>query len=211
MNNTINLNYLTRLAGSLQAGGAVQRPDVRSGDFLNMAVQLKAEAAAPAPNVSQTADMDLETYKQTVWEKISRLPMSASSQLQSISVRITDEGFEAMKNDPEYEAWVLDTLGKNFSFENPWTPLCGGGYAVHHFGASKEEYHGESWYPGYMGGQGASLFAEKSTDSFWEQRVESHKKFIELQQEAAARRRMLMKLRMNGGSVSAAELLMDLI
>jgi len=210
MNNTINLNYLTRLAESLQPGSMVQQPAARSSDFLSMAAQLKAEAAVSASTVSQTADMDLETYKQAVWEKISQLPMSASSQMQSISVQITDEGFEAMKSDPEYEAWVLDTLRKNFIFENPWTPVCGGGYAVHHFGATKGEYHGESWYPGYMGGQGASLFAEKSKDSFWERRMERHKKFMELQQ-AAAKRRMLMKLGINGGSVSAAELLMGLL
>jgi len=211
MSNTINLNYLTRLAGSLQAGSMVQQTAVRSSDFLSLAAQLKAEAAVPASTVTQTADMDLEAYKQTVWEKISQLPMSASSQMQSISIQITNEGFEAMKNDPEYEAWVLDTLGRNFIFENPWTPVCGGGYAVHHFGAAKEEYHGESWYPGYMGGQGASMFAEKSKGSFWEQRAERHKEYMELQQEAAAKRRMMMKLRMNGGSVSAAELLMGLL
>ena len=55
------------------------------------------------------------------------------------------------------------------------------------------------------------MFEEKAAGGFWEQRIESHKKFMELQQKAAARRRMLMKLRMNGGSVSAAELLMGLI
>lgn len=211
MSNTINLNYLTRLTRNLQAGRTVPQPAARSSDFLNRAEQLKAKTASSVPTASQTADMDLKAYKQTVWEKISQLPMSASSQMQSISVQITDEGFEAMKNDPEYEAWVLDTLERNFIFENPWTSVCGGGYAVHHFGAAKEEYHGESWYPGYMGGQGASMFAEKSKGSFWEKRAERHKEYMELSQEAAAKRRMLMKLRMNGGSVSAAELLMGLL
>ncbi len=210
MNNAINLNYLTRLTGSLQTGSMVQQPTVRSSNFQNMVTQLKAETASPAAAVSQAADMDLEAYKQTVWNKISQLPMSLSSQMQSISIQITDEGFEAMKNDPEYEAWVLDTLGKNFLFENPWTSVCGGGYVIHHFGATKEEYHGESWYPGYMGGEGASLFAEKSKGSFWEHRAERHKEYMELQQKAAAKQRMLMKLR-NGDSVSVAELLMDLL
>ena len=41
--------------------------------------------------------------------------------------------------------------------------------------------------------------------------MERHKKYMELQQEAAARRRLMMKLRINGGSVSAAELLMELL
>lgn len=53
--------------------------------------------------------------------------------------------------------------------------------------------------------------SEKSSGDFWERRMESHKKFMELQQKEAARRRLLMKLRMNGGSLSAAELLMGLL
>ena len=155
--------------------------------------------------------MSLEEYKQYIWKKISDLPMSASSRMESSSIQITDDGFEAMKNDPEYEAWVLDTLAQNFSFQNPWTAVCGGGYAVHHFGATKEQYHGESWYPGYMGGQGAALFEKKSKGGFWEQRMERQKEYMELAQKAAAKRKMMMKLRMNGGTISAAELLMGLI
>lgn len=183
----------------------------QGNSFLSMALRLRSEQVSPAETVSQTADMSLEDYKQYIQEKISKLPMSASSRIQSISVQITDEGFEAMKNDPEYEAWVLDTLAQNFSYENPWTSVCGGGYAVHHFGATKEQYHGESWYPGYLGGQGASEFDKKSEGGFWEQRIERQKIYMELQEKAAAKRRMMMKLRMNGGTVSAAELLMGLL
>ena len=87
----------------------------------------------------------------------------------------------------------------------------GGGYSVFHIGETKERCHAEGWYPGYMGGQSAAMFEDKAKGSFWEQRMKNHKKYMELQQEAAARRRMLMKLRMNGGSVSAAELLMGLL
>ena len=59
--------------------------------------------------------------------------------------------------------------------------------------------------------EGPAVFEDKTEGGFWEQRVERQKEFMELQQKAAARRRMLMKLRMNGGSVSAAELLMGLL
>ena len=211
MNNTISLNYMARLSEYFSRSGAIQRSAAQGNSFLSMAEQFKAEQTIPANMVSETADMSLEDYKQYIWEKISNLPMSASSQMQSISIQITDEGFDAMKNDPEYEMWVLDTLAQNFRFENPWTAMCGGGYAVHHFGATKEQYHGESWYPGYMGGQGAALFDKKSEGSFWEQRMERQKEYMELAQKAAAKRRMMMKLRMNGGTVSAAELLMGLL
>ena len=211
MNNTIDLNYLTRLSGQLTQNGLAHSAQAGGINFRDMAVQLRAERNNSTPNVSEQSDLDLEAYKQSIWAKISQLPMSASSQMQSISIQISDEGFEAMKNDPEYEAWVLDTLTQDFRFENPWTSICGGGYVVHHFGATKEQYHGESWYPGYMGGQGAAMFDKKAEKSFWEQRMERHKKYMELRQEAAAKRRLMMKLRMNGGSVSAAELLMGLL
>ena len=210
MNNTINLSCLTRLSASFAGSGAIQGSTTQGNGFMMMAAEQRAEQTAPANSVSETADMSLEDYKQFIWKKISDLPMSASSQMQYISIQITDEGFEAMKSDPEYEAWVLDRLAQDFRFQNPWTAMCGGGYVVHHFGATKEQYHGESWYPGYMGGQGASLFDKKSKGSFWEQRMERHKEFMELQQKAAAKRRMMMKLR-NGETLSAAELLMDLL
>lgn len=206
MSNTIHLSYLTGLSANLLRNGATQHPTAQGNDFLRMVTQNNVEQTPPANTVPEAADMSLEAYKQYIGDKISRLPMSASSQMQSISVQITDEGFEAMKNDPEYEAWVLDTLAQNFRFQNPWTAMCGGGYVVHHFGATKEQYHGESWYPGYMGGQGAALYDKKSEGGFWERRMERHKESIELAGEAAAKRRMMM-LRINGGTVSAAELL----
>ena len=211
MNNTIDLNYLTRLSGQLAQSGSVRSTRTGGANFGDMAARLRTKRASSAQAVLEQADLSLDDYKQSIWKKISELPMSTSSRMQSISVQITDEGFEAMKNDPEYEAWVLDTLRRDFLFENPWTSVCGGGYVIHHFGAAKEQYHGESWYPGCMGGQGAALFDKKSEKSFWEQRMERHEQFMELQKKADARRRMLMKLRMNGGTVSAAELLMGLL
>lgn len=208
-NNGITLNYLTRLAGSIPKSSKTQQSATES-PFRRMTAQdVKAEETAPAGSISQTGDMSLEEYKQSIWQKISALPMSASTQMESISIQITDEGFEAMKNDPKYKAWVLDTLAQNFRFQNPWTAMCGGGYSTHHFGATKEEYHGEGWYPGYMGGQGESLFNQKSQGSFWEQRMERHKENMELAEKAAAERRRMMQ-RMNGGTVNIAELLMDL-
>ena len=73
-------------------------------------------------------------------------------------------------------------------------------------GTNLNQYRADSWPVG-----NDSEFHSHSKGSFWEQRMENHKKYMELQQKAAARRRMLMKLRMNGGSVSAAELLMGLL
>lgn len=211
MNNTINLNYLTGLSASFPENSTVQRTAAQNSSFLSMAAQLRASERSTTPTPSEKSDMSMEAYQQTIREKISQIPLSATRQMESISIQISDAAFERMKNDPDYEAWVLNDLREAFSQSNPWVAAAGGGYSVFYIGETKEQCHAEGWYPGYMGGQGTAMFEDKAKGSFWEQRMESHKKFMELQQEAAARRRMLMKLRMNGGSVSAAELLMGLL
>jgi len=211
MSYTIDMNYLARLTGNLSGNSAVRQSTPQGSDFLSMAAQLRTSESSAAPAVSKKSDMSMEAYQQMIRGKISQMPLSTTRQMESISVQISDAAFERMKNDPDYEAWVLDDLREAFSQANPWVSACGGGYSVFYVGGTKEECHAEGWYPGYMGGQGASMFAEKSKGSFWEQRMENHKKFMELQEKAAAKRRMMMKLRMNGGSVSAAELLMGLL
>ena len=211
MSCTIDLNYLTRLAGNWSRTGAVRQSAPQGRDFLSMAAQLRASESSAAPAPSEKADMSMEAYQQMIREKISQMSLSSTRQMEAISIQISDAAFERMKNDPDYEAWVLNDLREAFSQSNPWVAATGGGYSVFYIGETKEQCHAEGWYPGCMGNQGAAMFEDKAKGSFWEQRMESHKKFMELQQEAAARRRMLMKLRMNGGSVSAAELLMGLL
>ena len=211
MSYTIDLDYLTRLAGNLSQTGAVRQSAPQGRDFLSMTAQLRASESNPTPTPFQKADMSMEAYRQTIREKISQMPLSSTRQMEAISIQISDAAFERMKNDPDYEAWVLYDLRKAFSQSNPWVAATSGGYSVFYIGETKEQCHAEGWYPGCMGNQGAAIFEDKAKDSFWEQRMENHKKYMELQQEAAARRRMLMKLRMNGGSVSAAELLMGLL
>ena len=215
ISNVLNTSALTSLYRSGTAGtksNGISLQDLASTTAAARTTQPNRNQAVDVKAANtQTAEMSMEEYKQYIWNKISALPMSASTRMQSISIHITDEGFKAMKNDPEYEAWVLDSLAQNFSFQNPWTAICGGGYAVHHFGATKEQYHGKGWYPGYMGGQGAALFKQKSEGSYWEKMMEQHKEYMKFQQEAAEKRQMMMKQRLSKGTVSAAELLMGLL
>ena len=211
MSCTIDLNYLIRLAGNLSGTSTVRQAAPQGRDFLRMAAQLRASESSAAPAPSEKADMSMEAYQQMIREKISQMSLSSTRQMEAVSIQISDAAFERMKNDPDYEAWVLNDLREAFSQSNPWVAATGGGYSVFYIGETKEQCHAEGWYPGYMGNQGSAMFEDKAKGSFWEQRMENHKKYMELQQEAAAKRRLMMKLRMNGGSVSAAELLMGLL
>lgn len=141
-----------------------------------------------------TRGMTLAEYKQYIYNRISQFPMHPSQILRSVSVHISDEGFEAMQKDPEYEKWVLDTLKYDFSFYDPWAKYCGGSFAIHRFGATKEEYRGVGWYTGYRGGKGASLFDDGSEESFWEKRMKRHKKYMKIQQKAAEKEAIMERV-----------------
>ena len=124
-------------------------------------------AEVEAASALSPADMTPEAYREYITDRISSLPVHASQDNVSFAVHISDEGLLAMQSDPEYEEWVIDTLRYDFAYEDMWAPLCGGAYDVHSFGAAKEDYHGESWYPGYQNGKGKTLFYSLSQDATW--------------------------------------------
>ena len=172
MSCTIDLNCLSRLSGSLSGPGMSRQPALPGGSFAGVTARLLAAGDRAAPAVSGKADISMEDYQRTIREKISRMPLSATRQMESISIQISDAAFERMKSDPDYEAWVLSDLKQALSQSNPWVPVTGGGYSVFYVGETKEQCRGEGWYPGYMDGQGGALFEEKARGSFWEQRID---------------------------------------
>lgn len=193
--NDIYVNYLTRgytgFMESQLAGGQIKgikgfRDYVTAGDEKTEGVE---GTGAFSPE-----NMTLEEYKQYIHMKISQIPMHPSQILRSVAIHITDEGFRAMQKDPEYEKWVMDTLKKDFGFYDPWANYCGGSFAVHHFGATKEEYHGEGWYTGFQGGKGSTLFDKESEESFWEKRAKRHKKYLKEQQEAYTQKQIMKRV-----------------
>ena len=143
---------------------------------------------------------EMQLFKKEFYEDLSKIVCNPT--VSNAAVNISDAAFQAMKDDPEYRAQVLSLLqrdlGASFAPRN-----CSILITV---GTDLDQYRADSWPVG-----NDSEFHLRSKDSFWEQRMERHKKYMELAEEAAAKRRLMMKLRMNGGSVSAAELLMGLL
>ena len=143
---------------------------------------------------------EMQLFKKEFYEDLSKIVCNPT--VSNAAVNISDAAFQAMKDDPEYRAQVLSLLqrdlGASFAPRN-----CSILITV---GTDLDQYRADSWPVG-----NDSEFHSRSKGSFWEQRMERHKKYMELAEEAAAKRRLMMKLRMNGGSVSAAELLMGLL
>lgn len=140
----------------------------------------------------------LEEYKSYIRDKIGALPVHSSNAADSVSVHITDAGFTAMMNDPEYEKWVLDTLKKNFQCPDLWSGVSGSKYMIFRFGENKEEFRAESRRMGFRSGNEYKPFNSKGEESFWERREKRRKQLnedIEEMQEKMAISRQMAKSR----------------
>ena len=152
------------------------------------------DSAANTEAVKTTADMTMEEYKSYIHEKLSQIPSHPSRNGDSVTVHISEEGFEAMKSDPEYEQWVLGHLREDFAVRNPFLASTGSMYQVHYIGATKEEYLGQSWFEGYDHGRGKEVYEGKRKNSFWERRAEMHAENMERSAELAEERRMAERI-----------------
>ncbi|MDE7302067.1 MAG: hypothetical protein K2N60_01965 [Oscillospiraceae bacterium] len=93
---------------------------------------------------SAAEDMSMTEYQLYIQSKISKLTSGSNRGGGYTAVFISDEGFEAMKNDPEYEKWVLDLI-KSGSYSNSYGRSGEKHYSAYFIGASKEETHSEHW------------------------------------------------------------------
>lgn len=204
MNTTFDASYRTRAVRSLLKAYDVKSIQNRDPAFERKMAEIIAkrkeasEGSEAAENLQtsertqaaetdgavriQTENMSMEEYKEYIYDKISQLPMHPSNMQDYVAVQISDAGLEAMKNDPEYEQWVLDSIRSNFVSRDPWSGMCGGKYVILHFGDTKEQSRGESWRAG-LNGSGNKLFNQKSKDSFWERRAQRRKELQEQYEE----------------------------
>lgn len=190
-NNSFLVNNMTKAYGGLLqsqlAGGQVKG----AAGFRDVVTAMGGKGEAGA---SLAADLPLEEYKQYIYQKISRIPMHPSQTMRSVAVFISDAGFEAMRADPEYEKWVLDTLRYDFAYNDPWSEVCGGSFTIHRFGATKEEYRGDSWYTGFQNGRGRAIYEKEAEESFWEKRRKRFKKYMRYLQEAEKEEKILERV-----------------
>ena len=129
MSNTINVNYMTRAYNQYQQKNAAKDQEKEDTRFAD-SVREKSEASGSIVGNSKIGsvsakDMTMVEYKQYIYNKISQIPMHPTRAGESISVTISEAGFEAMKNDPEYEAWVLNLARFRHTSGRKSCPCCG--------------------------------------------------------------------------------------
>jgi len=131
-------------------------------------------------NVSRE-DMTMEEYKIFINGLLSSIPFDSTRMYDKEIISISDAGWEQMKNDPDYEAWVLGYTAENRSVRNPFFgyPGASGSVYVEKFGVSIEEHIGQCVG---TSGLGCSSNHVKNEKSWWEKR---HEKMEELMEEQA--------------------------
>ncbi|MCM1468260.1 MAG: hypothetical protein NC086_08940, partial [Alistipes sp.] len=120
-------------------------------------------------------EMTMDEYKQWFMNEMSKMPVSAwvRSTIAGGTLTITEECFDRMKNDPEWENTVLNMVRKMYSV-NGIMGAKAVGYQV--IGASPEECYG---YAGPIGGSGSNILGNEK--SWWEKRHERMEKLLEKQ------------------------------
>ncbi len=179
--NAIEINSMTRTYANLAKCFAPNRMQPAGPGFADKIAD-KLEGLDP-PAVSPK-DMTMEEYKEYIYNKISQIALHPSQSGWQWHVKITDEGFEAMKNDPEYEAHVLSAIRANFSFRDPFSSW---NYSVLHFGASEEESYGESF------GGGSRVYGGRE-ETYWERRQKRRKKLQEILEEIQEKKAIVKRI-----------------
>ena len=126
---------------------------------------VKAREMYGAANVN-TEEMTMDEYKSYITDILDKIPFDVTHPYDEETIYISEDGWEQMKNDPDYEAWVLGYNVENRSVKNPFFVMGDmGSFCVEHFGASIESHHGVSYSKVYGGtAQGArSMFESQSS------------------------------------------------
>ena len=97
-------------------------------------------------------EMPMDEFREKISEVIGSIPHHPSRPYDEETVLIFGEGWESMKKDPDYAAWVVGLLKEDRSVNNPFTAMGDkGSFIVQHFGAAPEDYHGVGFSKIYGG------------------------------------------------------------
>lgn len=192
MNDTIHVNTMSRLLNALM-------PRAKSTGT--------PEAGPFALAMQSAGETSLAAYKEEVALRVQQMSVDPTRTGDNFRIDISDTGYEAMQADPEYERFVLDTIRGELARPNPLQALTGNSTVFLRFGAEPKQFRQDAFSHGDSKMEAAQLDKEKT---WWEERLERHRKSMELDEKiadarSAARRLVTAKLQ-RGESVSAAEL-----
>jgi len=203
MKNNKNITNSVSFAGKLQETKQAQKKDdtqvnvktesavdeykrKHPNDTYNVDRQVNAGKAVLSKNGADKVsrdDMTMEEYKSFITDLMNSIPFDASQQKDTEIWSISEKGWEQMKNDPDYEAWVLGYTSLNRAVHIPFGLSGSGRLCTENFGASIEEHIGQSVPQGGFGSNASKK--SDNEESWWEKRHKLYEKMMKEQAEKA--------------------------
>ena len=131
-----------------------------------------------------TEDMTMEEYQAYFYALLETIPYDSTRVNDTTILTISDKGWEQMRKDPDYEAWILGYFAEDRAVHNPffgWGNTAGS-MITEHFGASIEEHHGESFSKAAL--KGNSDNDDDDEEDWW---IKRHKRMKKLMREQVER------------------------
>ena len=152
--------------------------------------QILSEARNGLEKISPQ-DMTLDEYKAYIEGQLQNIPRNFTRYRDEVTIVISDAGFQAMQNDSDYEAWVLDSVREELSFPDYlWAyPGTNGRYDVMEFGATREDFRGHMWSKP----KNNSLNRSDNEETYWERRLKRLKARLKAEQELFEHEQLLRK------------------
>ena len=150
--------------------------------------EILAEARDELKEISPQ-EMTPDEYKNYIESKLQNIPRNITRHRDEVTVIISDAGYAAMQSDSDYETWVLNRVREELAVPDY---LCGypgtyGRYEVIQFGATREDYRGQS----------SAIHKHDSRrveeETYWERRLKRLKARLKAEQELFEHEQLLLK------------------
>ena len=195
MSNTINVNYMSvmmnRLSRSVSKESGADSKPVMSDAFENAIAEKSGnvEKSDTIKSISKE-DMTLEEYREYISDKIADFPLHPSQIGNSFAINISDVSLQKMKDDPEYEEWLLNDVKSALGSTVPgWYQAIGGPntYCVLNYENGEKGCLCHMWSKGYKGGakSASDMFDDESRNSIHKRKAEQKKRIEKEAQKKA--------------------------
>ena len=175
MSNTMNVNYMTRAYNSL-----LQNYETKSTRVVHSAEKFTVEETDSTQEMSEAEAMT--AFKKEFYDDLSKITNHRT--VSNMAVNISEEAFQAMKDDPEYRSKILQLIQRDWG--DSYAPRnCSVLITV---GASIKDYRADSWPVGYD-----SDFYARSQDSFYKRTSDKKDRQKELLEEYLEKRAQVKK------------------
>lgn len=133
-----------------------------------------------------TEDMTMEEYQAYFYGLLETIPYDSTRVNDTTVISISEKGWEQMRKDPDYEAWILGYFVEDRSVRNPFFAWGNdsGSMITEHFGASIEEHHGQGISKAALEGRKPDDDDDDDEEDWW---IKRHKRMKKLMKEQVER------------------------